>query len=152
MRLFIISLILVTSDAWDNSFLLPNIPIDLWTHVSNYVLIEEWENKSFLDIGCGLGFSTSKTPGSLGIDSSRENIEKAKVLFPEKDFQLGVVSSWKDKKTYNNRSLELRLRGRPDGQETAHGSASWQIDDLGVLDVEVDPRLRAVHWAVACVC
>ena len=65
MKLFIISLILMISDAWDNSFLLPNIPIDRWTHVRNNVLKEEGGNKSFLDIGCGLGFSTSKTPGSL---------------------------------------------------------------------------------------
>tara|TARA_B100000530_G_scaffold289039_1_gene204807 strand:- start:912 stop:1541 length:630 start_codon:yes stop_codon:yes gene_type:complete len=101
MRLFIITLIISISDAWDSSFLLPNIPIDRWTHVRNNVLKEQGKNKSFLDIGCGLGFSTSKTTGSLGIDSSRENIEKAKVLFPEKDFQLGVVSSWKDKKTYD---------------------------------------------------
>ena len=101
MKLFIISLILVISDAWDNSFLLPNIPIDRWTHVRNNVLHEQGKHKSFLDIGCGLGFSTSKTPGSIGIDSSRDNIEKAKIMFPEKEFRLGVISSWRDGITYD---------------------------------------------------
>ena len=113
MKLFIISLILVISDAWDNYFLLPNIPIDRWRHVRNNILKEQGKDKTFLDIGCGLGLSTSKTPGSLGIDATRDNIEKAKVLFPEKEFRLGVVSSWKDKKTYDISTCMFYLHELP---------------------------------------
>ena len=45
-------------------------------------------NKIILQPFSSHALNLSKTPGSIGIDSSRDNIEKAKVMFPEKDFQL----------------------------------------------------------------
>lgn len=149
MKLYIISLTLMISDAWDNSFLLPNIPIDRWTHVRNNVLKEEGKNKTFLDIGCGLGFSTSKTPGSLGIDSSRDNIEKAMIMFPEKDFRLGVVSSWKEKKTYDISTCMFYLHEIPSYRrekviETAISNAKERVIIVDVCPDFVPEREIAI--------
>ena len=80
--------------AWDNTYLLPNVPIDRWSHVRKSVIDAQGSNAKILDVGCGLGFSTSDTPGSLGIDVNREAIEKAHIMFPQKEFRLGVVGSW----------------------------------------------------------
>ena len=81
-------------NAWDNTYLLPNVPIDRWSHVRKSVIDAQGSNAKILDVGCGLGFSTSDTPGSLGIDVNREAIEKAHIMFPQKEFRLGVVGSW----------------------------------------------------------
>ena len=47
-----------------------------------------------LDLGCGVGYSTSRTAGSLGIDTSVPMIEKARRLFPEKEFEHGRAEWW----------------------------------------------------------
>ena len=111
MRLLIIMLLFNLNDAWDNSYLLPNIPIDRWSHIRTSVLDEEGNDKTFLDIGCGLGYSTSKNPGSLGIDANRDHIKKASIMFPEKNFQLGVVSSWTNKTKYDISTCMFYLHG-----------------------------------------
>jgi len=113
MKLFVIFFIIIVTHAWDNSFLLPNIPIDRWTHIRNNVLKEQGKNKTFLDIGCGLGYSTSKTPGSLGIDPRYDVIEKAMIMFPEKNFCLGVVSSWTNETIYDVSTCMFYLHELP---------------------------------------
>ena len=113
MRLLIIILLVTLNHAWDNSYLLPNIPIDRWSHIRSSVLDEQGNDKTFLDIGCGLGYSTSKTPGSLGIDVNRDYITKASIMFPEKNFQLGVVSSWTNKTKYDISTCLFYLHGFP---------------------------------------
>ena len=56
-------------------------------HKSAQSLEAQGPNKLILDIGCGLGYSTSDSPGCLGVDRSKKSIKKAKKLFPEKRFR-----------------------------------------------------------------
>lgn len=57
--------------------------------------LEKYTNKTILDFGCGTGFSTSNNKGSLGIDTSREMIDEAKKLFPDKRFSGGHAEQFK---------------------------------------------------------
>lgn len=57
--------------------------------------VKRYENKTILDFGCGTGFSTSDTVGSLGIDTSKEMLSEARKLFPEKDFMCGHAEKFK---------------------------------------------------------
>jgi len=63
-------------------------------HIRQRVIEELGENKSILDIGCGVGISTSNAKGSLGIDTSMPMLEKARGLFPNKSFALGNGEHW----------------------------------------------------------
>tara|TARA_Y100000748_G_C15464580_1_gene476342 strand:+ start:818 stop:1321 length:504 start_codon:yes stop_codon:yes gene_type:complete len=51
-------------------------------------------NKSILDVGCGTGFSTSSNEGSLGIDTSNEMLNMAKLIFPKKNFSFSHIEDW----------------------------------------------------------
>jgi len=57
------------------------------TKVRSLIIEAQGHNKRILDIGCGLGYSTSDSPGCLGVDRSKKSIKKAKKLFPEKRFR-----------------------------------------------------------------
>lgn len=57
-------------------------------------VIDSFGNKRILDIGCGTGFSTSDTPGSVGIDTSVAMVEKARREFPSKTFHVGHAEHW----------------------------------------------------------
>ena len=59
------------------------------TDVRKEVLERETAGRRVLDLGCGVGFSTSSSEGSVGVDTSRPMIEKAKELFPDKEFSQG---------------------------------------------------------------
>lgn len=48
-----------------------------------------------MDFGCGTGFSTCDNKGSLGIDTSKEMIDEAKKLFPNKRFSGGHAEQFK---------------------------------------------------------
>lgn len=50
------------------------------------VVSEQGVNASILDLGCGTGFSTSSHPGSVGMDLSKEMLEIANNIFPDKHF------------------------------------------------------------------
>tara|TARA_B100001769_G_scaffold195119_1_gene155549 strand:+ start:38289 stop:39059 length:771 start_codon:yes stop_codon:yes gene_type:complete len=65
------------------------------------VIDEDGKNKTILDIGCGTGFSTSENEGSLGLDTSSEMIEMAKVLFPNKVFEKQHIEFWQPDKHYD---------------------------------------------------
>ena len=58
-------------------------------------------NKSVLDIGCGVGISTSNSQGSMGIDTSKPMIEKARNLFPEKTFAVEHGEHWSGTKDFD---------------------------------------------------
>jgi len=57
-------------------------------------VIDSLGNKRILDIGCGTGFSTSASPGSVGIDTSEAMIEKARKQFPNKQFRVDHAEHW----------------------------------------------------------
>lgn len=91
------------SIAWKNNFIkIKTIKKSFSNNnklsICNRIIKKQGKNKTILDIGCEYGFSTSETPGSLGIDTDRNKIEIAKKLFPNKNFRLGVISSWQQYK------------------------------------------------------
>ena len=91
------------SIAWKNIFIKKKtitkpFPNNNNLCIRNRIIKKQGKNKTILDIGCGYGFSTSETPGSMGIDTDRNKIEIANKLFPNKNFRLGVISSWQQYK------------------------------------------------------
>lgn len=87
---------------WDNSGY-PYLPIGRikWLNVRERVIKAQGNNKSILDIGCGIGFSTSSSERCLGIDTDHKMLEKAKNLFPEKDFEHGDILHWKRSRKFD---------------------------------------------------
>lgn len=70
-------------------------------HIRQRMVEELGKDKSILDIGCGVGISTSNAKGSLGIDTSMPMIEKAKILYPDKSFALGNGEHWECDKGFD---------------------------------------------------
>ena len=71
------------------------------TDIRQDIINMEDKNKTFLDIGCGTGFSTSSNPGSLGIDTSFPMINEAKRLFPNKNFTYANIDFWNTKNKFD---------------------------------------------------
>jgi len=57
------------------------------TEIRKNILDQYDESKVILDMGCGVGMSTSSN--GIGIDTSPEMLSEAKNLFPEKTFEYG---------------------------------------------------------------
>ena len=70
-------------------------------NIRKHVLETETGNKRCLDIGCGVGFSTSSSEGSIGIDTSGPMIERARRLFPNKSFAVGHGEYWDEGEQYD---------------------------------------------------
>lgn len=70
-------------------------------NVRQRIIDEAGADKSILDIGCGVGFSTSNTEGSVGIDTSEPMIAKARTLFPDKTFAVGHGEHWNAEKEFD---------------------------------------------------
>ena len=90
------------SVPWDlNGF--PYVPteIEKWTDIRNKVIDAQGINKSILDVGCGVGFSTSSSPECVGIDSDHRMLRRAEKLFPEKHFEYGDIIFWKPSKSFD---------------------------------------------------
>ena len=129
------------SQAWDSSFLLENMPVNRWwSHIKKPVLEAQGEDAKILDIGCGMGFSTSETPGSLGIDVDKQAIEKAKIMFPQKNFRLGVVSSWNDNKDYDVSTCIFYLHTVPPYMREKIIETAIRMADKRVVIVDVSPN------------
>ena len=52
------------------------------------------KNSKVLDLCCGVGYSTAERNNVLGIDTSTPMIEKAKILFPKKNFKFGNAETF----------------------------------------------------------
>ena len=93
LRIIIIATLMNTVNAWSPSNY-PFLPASAdTTKVRDMIIEAQGKNKKILDIGCGLGYSTSSSEGSLGIDIDRHNIKKAKKLFPNKKFRHSFVNA-----------------------------------------------------------
>lgn len=71
------------------------------SRVRELVVRAQGKNKKILDIGCGQGYSTAVSPGSVGVDSERTNIKAAKRMFPQKKFRQETVLSLKPDETFD---------------------------------------------------
>ena len=87
--------------AWNPSSF-PFLPASAdTTRVRDLVLRAQGGNKKILDIGCGQGYSTATSKGSVGIDAEPRNIRNAKKLFPDKTFKEGILCSMEHKDKYD---------------------------------------------------
>ena len=95
---------------------------DRRTNIHNYynvrnvrqdVINAQGYNKKILDIGCGLGFSTSSNRGSLGIDNNLHTIQYASTLFPKKKFEFGDVLFWESDEMYDVMTSMFYLHKNP---------------------------------------
>tara|TARA_B100000902_G_C27159244_1_gene837841 strand:+ start:355 stop:996 length:642 start_codon:yes stop_codon:yes gene_type:complete len=89
-------------DSWEfmtQSKVIP--PINPYINIRKFVIDLQGKNKRILDIGCGVGDSTSNGKGCLGIDNDRDLINDAKKKYPEKKFRLGVITYWESEKKYH---------------------------------------------------
>ena len=91
--------------AWDSWELMTQskaIPsLNPYVNIRKFVIDLQGKNKRILDIGCGVGDSTSDGKGCLGIDNDRDALENAMKKYPDKKFRLGVITSWKPEKNYD---------------------------------------------------
>ena len=93
IKIFMIATLMNTVNAWSPSNY-PFLPASTdTTKVRDMIIEAQGKNKRILDIGCGLGYSTSSSEGSLGIDMDRHNIKNAKKLFPDKNFRHSFVNA-----------------------------------------------------------
>jgi ubiquinone/menaquinone biosynthesis C-methylase UbiE len=88
-----IATLMNTVNAWSPSNY-PFLPASTdTTKVRDMIIESQGNNKRILDIGCGLGYSTSSSEGSLGIDMDSSNVLNAKKLFPNKNFRQSFVNA-----------------------------------------------------------
>ena len=89
-------------DSWEFMTQSKAIPsINTYDNIRKFVIDLQGKNKRILDIGCGEGDSTSYGNGCLGIDNNRDAIDDAMKKYPNKNFRLGVITSWKPEKKYD---------------------------------------------------
>ena len=62
---------------------------------------DKYRGKDILDFGCGTGFSTAESMGSVGIDTSKEMIEEAVKQFPMKTFEYGHAEYYEPEKSFD---------------------------------------------------
>ena len=62
------------------------------SNIRKLIIDAQGTDQKILDIGCGLGYSTSETPGSVGIDINKINIKKASKIFPNKTFKRSFIN------------------------------------------------------------
>lgn len=100
-----LSMYFVSAIAWDSwEFMTQSkaIPsVNPHVNIRKFVIDLQGKNKRILDIGCGVGDSTSDGKGCLGIDNDRDALVNAMKKYPDKNFRLGVITSWKPEQKYD---------------------------------------------------
>lgn len=87
--------------AWNPSSF-PFLPASTDTsRVRELVLRAQGGNKKILDVGCGQGYSTAMSQGSIGVDAELDNVKTARKLFPDKTFKHGILSSMETDDKYD---------------------------------------------------
>ena len=102
LRLIAIGMTIGASIPWDY-YGYPYLPqgVRKWTNVREKIIEAQGKKKSILDIGCGVGFSTSSSEDCLGIDTNSRTLKKAKKIFPEKQFEYGNILDWKSSRKFD---------------------------------------------------
>lgn len=62
------------------------------SNIRKLIIDAQGSNSKILDVGCGLGYSTSDSEGSIGIDVNIKNIKKARKKFPNKKFRRSFIN------------------------------------------------------------
>tara|TARA_Y100001935_G_scaffold145155_2_gene119941 strand:- start:11055 stop:11732 length:678 start_codon:yes stop_codon:yes gene_type:complete len=109
------------------------------TKIREMIIESQGDNKRILDIGCGLGYSTSSSEGSLGIDVRKHNIETAQKLFPNKKFRHSFINAKYIEEEYDIVTSMFYLNNVPQYLRTKIIDSAIDIAKERVIIVDIDP-------------
>ena len=129
--------------AWNpNNY--PFLPANADTsNIRKLIIDSQGPHKKILDIGCGMGYSTSTTPGSLGIDVNKRNIKKARDLFPNKNFRRSFINIKNSDEEYDIVTSMFFLHEIPQFIRKKVIRESITIAKERVVIVDIDPDYDA---------
>jgi len=129
--------------AWDSwEFMTQINPIsnqNSYINIRKFVIDLQGKNKRILDIGCGNGDSTSNGKGCLGIDNNRDAIDAAIQKYPDKSFQLGVITSWKPEENYDITTSMFYLHKLNASKRKQIISVAKRCADERVIILDISP-------------
>ena len=110
------------------------------TKVRDMIIESQGKNKRILDIGCGLGYSTSDAVGCMGIDLNKYNVKKAKKLFPEKKFRHSFINAKYPNEKYDIVTCMFYLNNLPHylRKKTIESAKSLAGEKVVVVDINPD--------------
>jgi trans-aconitate methyltransferase len=110
------------------------------TKVRNLIIEAQGPHKRILDIGCGIGYSTSEAPGCMGIDRNKHNVKKAKKLFPDKKFRHSFVNEQYPNEKYDVVTCMFYLNDLPQylRQKTIESAIDLAEERVVVVDISPD--------------
>lgn len=110
------------------------------TKVRNLIIEAQGEGKRILDIGCGLGYSTSDAPGCLGIDRNKYKVKKAQKLFPEKKFRHSFTNDDYPDEQYDVVTCMFYLNDLPQylRKQTIESAINLAEERVVVVDIPPD--------------
>ena len=139
IKIFMIATLMNTVNAWSPSNY-PFLPASTdTTKVRDMIIHAQGKNKRILDIGCGLGYSTSSSEGSLGIDMNKHNIKNAKKLFPDKNFRHSFVNAKNFEEEYDVVTCMFYLNNVPQYFRNKIIDSAIEIAKERVVIVDIDP-------------
>ena len=112
------------------------------TKVRDMIVEAQGKNKRILDIGCGLGYSTSSSAGSLGIDTNKRNIKSAKKKFPNKKFRQSFVNAKNMEEEYDVVTCMFHLNNVPQYLRKKIINSAIEIANERVVIVDIDPDYK----------
>ena len=110
------------------------------TKVRNMVIEAQGPHKRILDIGCGLGYSTSEGPGCLGIDRNKYTVKKAMKLFPDKNFRHSFTNDQYPNEKYDVVTCMFYLNDLPQylRQKTIKSAIDLAEERVVIVDISPD--------------
>jgi trans-aconitate methyltransferase len=139
-----ISLLFVDYTFGWNPSSFPFLPASTDTsRLRELVLCAQGDNKKILDVGCGHGYSTAISQGSLGIDAELDNIKTAQKLFPDKNFKYGILSSMETDDEYDVVTCMFYFHKIPQFLRKIIVNEAVKLANERVVIVDVSPDYEA---------
>lgn len=131
--------------AWNPSNY-PFIPASAdTTKVREMIIESQGQNKRILDVGCGLGYSTSDAVGCMGIDRNKYIVEKAQKLFPKKKFRHSLVNGQFPDESYDVVTCMFYLNNLPQYLRKKTIESAIDLAEERVVVLDVDPDYEPHH-------
>ena len=129
--------------AWNpNNY--PFLPANADTsNIRKLIIDSQGPHKKILDVGCGFGYSTSNTPGSVGIDINKRNIKKARDIFPDKTFRHSFINIKNSDEEYDIVTSMFFLHEVPQYIRKKIIKESINMAKERVVIVDIDPEYDA---------
>lgn len=108
-------------------------------NIRQQVIDTELKGCRVLDIGCGVGFSTSDVDGSVGLDTSTEMVEKGRKIFPDKEFIVGHGEQWIPEREFDCVSSMFMFHELPQHARLCIVDKAKKIADKRVIVVDISP-------------